>query len=138
MASGPYFKNLEKALKNYYESGTWYAMLLSGYTEDRDTHDFMNDIVGSQVAAGNGYTSGGKVATAPTVAFNATTNLFTIAFPQVVWSSATISATHCVWYKELGTDAQDEPAYVNDFGATVTSTNADFTVPACNFTIDFP
>ena len=138
MASGPYFLNLEKCLNNYYEAGTWYAMLLTGYTEDRDTHDFMNDIDGTQIANGNGYTTGGLAVSTPTVVFTGATNLFTITFPQAVWSTATISSTHCVWYKELGANTVDEPGYVNDFGGTVTSTNADFTVPASNFTLNFP
>lgn len=138
MASGPYQTTLLKALEAYYEAGTWYAMLLTGHTEDRDTHDFKSDVVANEIANGNGYTTGGLAVSAPTVTYNSTTNLFTVTFQQAQWTSATISATHCIWYKELGADSVDELGYVNNFGGTVTSTNDNFTVPASNFTIDFP
>lgn len=140
MASGPYFLNLEKCLNNYYEAGTWFAMLMASYTENRDTHDFMDDVIaaGTQVANGNGYTTGGKSVTTPTVVFTGATNLYTVTFPQVVWNTATFTAAFCIWYKEIGTNAQDEPGYVNDFGGNVTATNADFTVPASDFTLNFP
>lgn len=138
MASGPYQQTLLKALQAYYQGGTWYAMLLSGYTENRDAHDFKDDVVANEIAAGGGYTAGGLAVSAPTVSYNTTTNLFTVTFQQAQWPNATISATHCIWYKELGADSVDELGYVNNFGGTVTSTNANFTVPASNFTVDFP
>jgi hypothetical protein len=137
MASGPYLRTLEKILDGYFGSGTWRAMLLNGYTENRDTHEFLTSARSSEIANGNGYDTDGKALT-PTVGLNTTTNTLTITFPQVVWTTATISATHCLYYKELGTDSQDELGFVNNFGGTVTSTNDDFTVPAGNFTWDFP
>ena len=136
MSSGPYLLTLEKALNAYFEAGTWYAMLLSGYTENRDTHEFLSSARASEIANGDGYTTNGQVIV-PTVTLNTATNVLTVAFPQVVWTG-TISATHCLYYKELGTDSADELGFVNNFGGTVTSTNDDFTVPASNFTWDFP
>lgn len=139
MASNPYFLTIEKALNAYYEAGTWKAMLVtSGYTPDFDLHDFRDDAVANEVANGNGYTTGGETLAAPAVTFNTATNLFEVNFPQVVWNSASFSANGCIYYKELGTDAQDELAFFNDFGGTVTATNAAFTVNASYFRIDFP
>lgn len=137
MASGPYMLTLEKVLNAYFEAGTFYGMLLSGYTENRDTHDFVDDIRANEIANGNGYTTNGQIVV-PTVTFTAATNVLTVTFPQLQWPTATISATHLVYYKELGTDAQDELSFVNNFGGTITSTNDTFTAPACTFTWDFP
>ena len=137
MASGPYMLTLEKVLENYFESGTFYGMLVSGYTDNRDTHEFISSIRASEIAGGNGYTTNGKVVV-PTVTFTPATNVLTVTFPQLVWTTATISATGIVYYKELGSDGVDEPAFVNQFGSTITSTNDDFTVPASTFTWDFP
>lgn len=35
------------------------ALVTSGYTPDRDTHDFRDDFTANEVANGNGYTTGG-------------------------------------------------------------------------------
>lgn len=137
MASGPFMLTLEKVLDTYFEAGTFYGMLVNGYTENRDTHQFLTSVRGSEIANGNGYTTNGQVVV-PNVTFTAATNVLTVTFPQLVWVTASISATGIVYYKELGTDSVDELAFLNQFGATITSTNDSFTVPASTFTWDFP
>jgi hypothetical protein len=138
MASGPYYLDLEKALKAYYEVGDWYAMLLSAYDENRDTHEFLTSARGDEIPATGGYTTDGQAIATPSISVNLTTDVFTITFPQVVWSPATISATHCLYYRDEGSDAASTLGFVNNFEATVISTNAAFTVPASNFQLDFP
>lgn len=138
MASGPYLLTLEKALNAYWETGTFKMVLLNGYTENRDTHDFLDDVIASEITDGEGtYTAGGVVLT-PTVTLNTTSNALTVTFPQVVIDPATIAATHAVYYKELGANTVDELSFVNNFGGTITSTSAAFTVPQATFTWDFP
>jgi hypothetical protein len=128
---------LQHVLSNFFGSGTFLGMLVGAYTENRDTHEFLSLVRASEIANGNGYTTNGQ-AVVPTVTSNTTTNVLTVTFPQLVWSAATISAQGIVYYKELGTDAQDRLCFVNKFGSTITSTNDNFTVPASTFTWDFP
>lgn len=137
MASGPYMLTLEKVLNAYFESGTFYGMLLNGYTENRDTHEFLSSARASEIANGNGYTTNGQIVV-PTVTLNTTTNTLTVTFPQLVWTPATIAATHIAYYKELGADTVDQLAFVNNYNSTISSTNDDFTSPASTFTWDFP
>jgi hypothetical protein len=136
MASGPYMLTLQKVLETYFESGTFYGMLIGSYTENRDTHEFLTSVRSAEIANGNGYTTNGKVVV-PTVTFTSATNVLTVTFPQLVWTTATISAQGIVYYKELGADSVDELCFVNKFGSTINSTNDDFTVPASTFTWDF-
>lgn len=138
MASNPYFLTLRKALEAYYETGTWKVMLLNGHTENPDAHEFMNAIDADQVPATGNYTLGGPTIGTPTVTFDAGTNLFTVTFPAHTISNATITATHAVYYKELGANTVDEPALVNVFSGTFSSSNGDFTIPASSFQLNFP
>lgn len=135
MASGPYFETVRKVLNTYFGSGEFRCMLIGAHSESRDTHEFLSSVRAAEIT-GTGYTADGKILT-PTVVFTGATNLITITFPQVVWTTATVSAQGAVYYKNLGTDSSDELAFINKFGSTVTSTADDFTVPACTVTWDF-
>ena len=131
------FPALENALNAFYETGTWRGMLLnSSYTPAEDTHDFINDASANEVSAAN-YTAGGITLT-PTVAFNTTTNLFTVTFPQVQVASTTLTARYAAYYQDTGTPSTSRIGYVNDFEENVTATNGTFTANASTFTIDFP
>jgi hypothetical protein len=137
MASGPYYADLTSLLESHYASGTWRVTLVTNaYTPDLDNHDFWADASANE-ATGTGYTAGGEIIV-PTVAFNSTSNLFTVTFPVYTWSASTITAAYAFYRKDTGDAATDNAGFLNDFGGDVSSTAGDFTVNASNFTIDFP
>jgi hypothetical protein len=108
-------------------SDSLYVMLVSGYVPNPKTHAKRSDVTGE--ISGTGYTAGGQ-AVAGVVATEDTTNdktLLTATNP--VWSASTLSATGCVVYKHRGgaASADNLVSYV-DFGGTITSTAAPFTV----------
>lgn len=112
-----------------YDTNTFKAMLVtSSYTADQDAHLKRSDITNE--VSGTGYTAGGSVC-AVTVTKDTTNNKTTIQFAAVSWPSSTISARGCVYYRSRGgASTADELVAYNDFGSTISSSNATFTVGA--------
>lgn len=112
-----------------YDTNTFKAMLVtSSYTPDQDAHLKRSDITNE--VSGTGYTAGG-VTCAVTVTKDTTNNKTTIQFAAVSWPSSTISARGCVYYRSRGgASTADELVAYNDFGSTISSSNATFTVGA--------
>lgn len=135
---GVYFLSYQAALDAFYASGTWKAMLVSGYSEDVDAHDYINDVNASEIAGGNGYTTGGKILV-PTVTFTAATNTVVVTFPQMQWTSATISADAAVYYQDTGNSATSRLGGINRFTNQPTSvTSGTFTAEPLTITFPFP
>lgn len=109
-----------------FDTDTFKAMLVtSAYTPDVDAHDYRNDVTNE--VAGTGYTAGGA-ATAVTVTQDNANNRVSIAFANITWSAATITAARgAVIYKSRGgaSSADELVAYV-DFGADKSSSGGDF------------
>ncbi|MEO1003545.1 MAG: hypothetical protein AAFX65_10605 [Cyanobacteria bacterium J06638_7] len=137
MASGPYLLTLEKIANAYFGSGTFRLMLLNGYSEDRDSHEFLTAARASEIPDGNGYSTDGAVVV-PVVSRDDAENRITVTIPEVIWTPATIAATHAVLYKDLGADGADELIFVNNFGGAISSTNDDFKFNESSFYWDFP
>jgi hypothetical protein len=98
-----------------------------GETE-KDGFDFRNDIV-NEVASGNGYTTGGSACTLTVAAVDTANNDVEVTCGAVSWPGASISAAGAVIYKSRGgASSADELLCFIDFGGTVTSTGATFTV----------
>jgi hypothetical protein len=79
--------------------------------------------VGTDEASGTGYTSGGATLAGGTVTLYTSTGTATFTSP-VTWTTATISAICAVVYESGSKDVVG----VFDFGGTITSTAATFTV----------
>lgn len=78
-------------------------------------------------AASGNYSAGGAALTRNTVSAGTTTNL---DFDDAVWANATISSIGCIVYND--TVSGKPLIHIQDFGGTVTSTAAAFTVAITN------
>lgn len=100
----------------------------SGYTENKDTHDFFDDVTNE--VSGTGYTAGGAVTTV-TVTLDTANDRLDITFGTTTWPSSTITARKSVTRKARGGAASaDELILVNDFGSDVVSSAGTFTANA--------
>lgn len=113
-------------------SDTLYMMLVDDtHTVDQDAHDFRNDVEGDEVT-GTGYTAGGKTIGTVTASYDASTNEVRFVWPDVSWTTATITARTAIIYKSRGgaSSADELIAYCTE------SANASST--ANTFTVDIP
>lgn len=116
---------------------TFYVMLTtSAYTENKGTHTKRSDITNE--VTGTGYTADGQ-AIVPTITNDTTNHRCTIVFPQVTWTTSTITARKAVYYKHRGgASTADELVAVDDFGSDVTSIAGTFTLGATTIHINTP
>jgi hypothetical protein len=118
------------------DSSTFKVLLTtSAYTEDKDTH-LVRTAVTNEVAAGNGYTTGGNTVTV-TVAKDNATDRITITLPGSTWTTAagqTLTARKAVYYQNVGTAATDRLVAVVDFTTDQTASNGG-TLTLSNSTI---
>lgn len=83
-----------------------------------------SDLTGnSDEAVGTNYTAGGQVLDSPTVSLSGNTAY--VDFADEVFPNLTISADGCIIYNA---SQGNRAIAVFDFGATITSTNGDFTL----------
>lgn len=120
-----------------FDSDTFKVMLTtSGYAENKDTHDFRDDVTNEVV--GTGYTAGGNTVTVG-VALDTANDRVDISLGGTTWPSSTITARKAVYYKARGGAASaDELVAVNDFGADVVSSAGTFTLAASTLRISNP
>lgn len=105
-----------------------YVMLVSGYTPNARTHAKRSDVTNE--ITGTGYTTGGQALASVTATLDNTTNdRTTLTATNPAWPTSTLSATGAVVYKHRGgaASADNLVSYI-DFGGTVTSTSATFTI----------
>ena len=117
-----------------FDSDTFKAMLVtSTYSPNKDTHDKRDDVTNE--VAGTGYTAGGTTC-AVTVTKDTANDKVTITLGSVSWSSSTITARGCVYYKSRGgASSADEIVAYNDFGGDVSTTGGTFSVAASTITL---
>jgi hypothetical protein len=117
-----------------FDTNTFKAMLVtSTYTPNKDSHDKRDDVTNE--ATGTGYTAGGETSTV-TVTKDNTNDKVTIQFGAVSWSSSTVTARGCVYYKSRGgASSADELVAYNDFGSDVSSSGGTFSVAASTITL---
>jgi hypothetical protein len=111
-----------------FDTDTFKMMLVTAaYTPNKDT-DLKRSAVTSEVANGNGYTTGGATVTA-TVSKDTANDRLDVTFSNPSWPASTFTARAGVIYKSRGgaSTADELVAYV-DFGADVTATNGTFSV----------
>jgi len=106
---------------------TFKAMLVSGYTPNKDTHTKRSDVT-SEIT-GTGYTAGGATLASVTVTNDTANDVIIFDAADTAWANATLSATGAVIYKSRGgASSADELVCFKDFGGTVSSTAAAFTI----------
>jgi hypothetical protein len=136
MASVIYNRGLEQLARGTidFDTDTFRVMLVtSGYTEDKDAHDFRDDVTNE--VSGTGYTAGGATVTV-TVTLDTANDRVDISLGGATWPSSTITARKAVYYKSRGGAASaDELIAVNDFGSDVVSTGGTFTLNASTLRI---
>ncbi len=117
-----------------FDSDTFKAMLVtSTYSPNKDTHDKRDDVTNE--VTGTGYTAGGATC-AVTVTKDTANDKVTITLGSVSWSSSTITARGCVYYKSRGgASSADEIVAYNDFGGDVSTTGGTFSVAASTITL---
>jgi hypothetical protein len=118
-----------------FDTNTFKAMLVtSTYAPNKDTHEFRDDVTNEAPATGN-YVAGGETSTV-TVTKDTANDKVTIQFGAVSWSSSTITARGCVYYKSRGgASSADELVAYNDFGSDVSSSGGTFSVAASTITL---
>ena len=62
------------------------ALVTDAYTPDRDAHDFWADVVASELATGNGYTTNGFDITGATYSLDATSDQVRLDFGDPSWT----------------------------------------------------
>jgi hypothetical protein len=131
MASKIYGSFFGKALNKEvdWDSDTIKVMLLSsGYTPNQDTHDYLDDVVASEVT-GTGYTAGGATLASKTLTYDGANNVTVLDAADVTWASSTITARYAVIYSDAGaTNSQKVLLGYVDFGSDQSSTSGNFTI----------
>jgi len=108
-------------------------LVTSSYSANKDTHLKRSDVTNE--VTGTGYTAGGEAVTCA-VAKDTVNDRVVVTFGAASFTSSTITARAAVIYKARGglASADELVAYV-DFGATVSSTNATFSVSESTITL---
>jgi hypothetical protein len=110
-----------------FDTDTIKVALLTGYTPSQDTHDFFNDVSGTQIT-GTGYTAGGATLGTKTVTYDTATDQIRLDGADTSWTTSTLSATHAVVYKDTGTASTSPVLCYIDFGGTVSTTAGTFQI----------
>jgi hypothetical protein len=139
-ASGYYGLTLEKqfnltAAGDMESTDVSVMLVLDAYTHNYDTHAFRNPGIttgGSpEVAAGSGYTAGGKALAATPSWSVGSPGVGQIAYDSAdpAWAASTITtAMAAVLYDSSGTDTTDQLYMLSDFGTDVSTANGTLTV----------
>jgi hypothetical protein len=121
----PMFENWARGLIDFDTDVFRRTLHGAGYSENKDTHDYFNDVTNE--VSGAGYVAGGAVTTV-TVSLDAAADQLNIVFGATTWPSSTITARKSVVRKARGgAAAADELIFVNDFGSDVVTSAGTFT-----------
>jgi len=74
----------------------------------------------------------------PTFTKDTANHRLTVVFPQVTWTSSTITARKAVCYKSTGTASTSPLVFVNDFDTDKISSNGTFTLNASTIHFNTP
>lgn len=101
------------------------ALMGVGFTFDRAADEFWSDVVADE-ASGVGYTAYGQQLTTIAIGVDGTGHFAYVDADDVTWTSSTIDAVGAMVYKKAATDATSPLVGYVDFGATESTTAADF------------
>lgn len=106
-------------------------LMTSAYVFDQDAHETYADVVASEVANGNGYTTRGLALGTKTVTYDAATNRTRLFAANAVWTPGngqSLSGSSAIIYKDSGTDNTSWLLGFVNFGATITAVGAPLTI----------
>jgi hypothetical protein len=87
-------------------------LVTSGWTPAFDTDDFINDIGANEVAAGNGYNTGGETLTAKTITYDSASDQVRIDFGDVTWTfTGSKTWLYAVIYIDTAGASSTDPIY---------------------------
>lgn len=128
------FRNLTRALALAdinFQNDTFKALLVTAVPSENNLDTWVDraDVTTEHAASGN-YTPGGFAVTASVGAVDTTNNWVEITFSATnpVFTGSTISAVGAIVYQSTGVAGTDLLVSFVDFGETVSSTNADYSV----------
>lgn len=110
-----------------WDTDTIKTALLTGYTINIDTHDFFDDVSGTEIT-GTGYTAGGVALASKTATYDTATDQIRLDAADSTWTTSTLSATDAVVYKSTGTASTSPLIAGIDFGGTVSTTAGTFQI----------
>ncbi len=110
-----------------WDTDTIKTALLTAYTVNQDTHDFFDDVSGTEIT-GTGYTAGGATLGSKTATYDTATDQIRLDAADTTWTTSTLSATDAVVYKSTGTASTSPLIAAVDFGATVSTTAGTFQI----------
>ncbi len=110
-----------------WDTDTIKCALLTAYTINIDTHDFFDDVSGTEIT-GTGYTAGGATLGSKTATYDTATDQIRLDAADTSWTTSTLSATDAVVYKSTGTASTSPLIAGVDFGATVSTTAGTFLI----------
>ena len=100
------------------------ALMASGYIFDKDAHATWADVSANELAAGNGYTSGGATMTVSSITEDDTNDRLEVVYNDIVWtaSGGNIGPTcGAITYDDATSD--DTIIGYLDFGSDQTATD---------------
>lgn len=107
------------------------VLVTSSYTPDIDAHTQYSHIT-NELSTGDGYTVGGATLANVAVTVDTANDRAKFDADDVTWTTASLTARGAIIYKYIdneGSPADTSPLICyKDFGADITSTNADFTI----------
>ena len=116
-------QELLKAQHNFPTNTIYIALYEAGSGAPYDVNSTAYSSGTSNQVSGTGYSSGGKVLQNGTVANQ--TNVATVTFDTISWTSATFGAAYGVLYNN---SSSDKLIVVLDFGGTKSCSNGTFTI----------
>jgi len=131
MASKLYGQFLSQALNKEIDWDTdtiKVALLTNAYTPDQDAHNYLDDVIATEVT-GTGYTAGGNTLANKTNTYTGASNVIVLDADDTTWSASTITARYAVIYDATPATNATRPliGYV-DFGSDQSSSNGNFTI----------
>jgi hypothetical protein len=102
------------------------ALVTNAYTPDLDAHDFWNDVSGSELANGNGYTTNGFDVTGGALSYDSTSDQvrFDIGDPTWTFTAAKTWRYGVLYERTSGTDATRQLFALLDWGSDQTVSTA--------------
>lgn len=131
VSAKPYGQMIMKALSkeiDWLNDEIKIMLCTSSYVPNQDTHVYLSHITG-EVAAGNGYTTGGIVLSGKTMTYNDATNTTILDCNDVAWLTSSITARYAVVYDNTPATAEAKPLLaLVDFGENKTSISDEFRI----------
>lgn len=103
----------------------------NGLKPDQDAHEFYAAVSAAELAAGNGYVTGGQLLANKSVTYDPATNQVRLLADPARWSTTpggTIKARGAVIFKDTGDPATSPLLAWIDFGGNVSSTADIFSI----------